>query len=406
MTVPAITSGLGLARMPATSGAEWLAPSGWPERADALFRAGPPGTSVRPALITRYADVMDIMHTPEDWCRQAPESALPPVPARHIAYDASWGVDGDEHTLLRHAVRRINRGSAPEARAATRALAGELLAGLMSQRPRGPWDLASAIYPASLQIVLEHTLAAPPLLPHARRLAERVRAFSAAEAGFSGMGRDEELEDLLMTVDGQFAGLPEGLARDLVQDYRDSVLTRRQLMAQLALVVLSYETQATAAANLIAMILESDCQDEAVRATRDRDLMRRLVAEGGRRGPVFPLSLLWAARQVTIGGQTIRAGEPVLVCWMAANMDPAVYGEGAARFDPRPARPPHLAFGAGRRRCQGEAGAEQFAEDVTRALLDGLPPGACLAGDGKVLRETDGMTWSITELPVTRGEHA
>ena len=405
MTAPALAPGLGLARLPATPGARWLTPSAWPDEASAWFRAGPPDTSVQPALITRHADVISILHAPGSWRRQVPESVLP-ASGRHIAYDASWGVDGDEHTLLWRAVRRINRGSTPEARSATRALTSQLLARLISQRRRGPWDLAEIIYPVSMHVILEHTLAAPPLLPLAQPIAERVRAFSAAPAGFTGIGRDEEFEDLLMTVDRQAGNLPEGLARDLVQERRDGVLTPRQLTAQLALIVLSYETQATLAANLIAMILEGGYRDEASQATRDANLMRRLVAEGGRRGPVFPVSLFWAARQVTVGGQTIREGEPALVSWAAANMDPAVFGDGAAVFNPEAEREPHLAFGAGSRRCQGETGAEQFAEDATRALLGGLPPGAGLVGDGNVLRETAGMTWSITELPVTRGKHA
>jgi cytochrome P450 len=402
MTVPAFASGADLARMPATPGARRLTPSGWPDEYDAWFRPRPPDISARPALITSHADVMHMMLTPENWHRKAPEPAGP-GPTLNVAFHASWAVDGDEHTLLWRAVRRINRGSAPEARSATQALTSQLLARLISQ-PQ-PWDLASVIYPVSMH-VLEHTLAAPPLLPHARRLGERVRAFTAAPAESAGMGRDEQFEELLMTVDGQAGDLPVGLARDLVQARRDGVLTRRQLLAQLALVVISYETQATAAANLISMILEGGYRDDAARATRDLVLMRRLIAEGGRRGLAFPVSLLWAARQVTIGGQVIRAGEPALACWAAANMDPAVFGEDAARFDPRAERQPHLAFGAGRRRCQGETGAEQFAEDVTRALLAGLPTGACLAGDRKVLRETAGMTWSITDLPVTSGGHA
>ena len=405
MSVPALASGLGLARLPATPGARWLTPSGWPDESDAWFRPGPPDLSVRPALITRYGDVMGILHTPGAWRRQVPESVIPPA-GRHIAYDASWGVDGDEHALLWRPMRRINRGSGPEARSATRALTGQLLARLRSQRPRGPWNLASVIYACSMRIILEYTLAAPPLVPHAARLAERARAFSAAAEGFTGIGRDEEFEELLMTVDRQAGDLPEGLARDLAQERRDGLLTPRQLMAQLALVVLSYETQATMAANLIALILEGGYQDQAIRAALDPDLMRRLVTEGGRRGPVFPVSMFWAARQVTVDGQTIRAGEPAVVSWAAANLDPAVFGETAERFDPEAEREPHLAFGAGSRRCQGEAGAEQFAEDVTRALLDGLPPGITLAGDGRVLRETAGMTWSIAELPVTSGEHA
>jgi hypothetical protein len=64
-----------------------------------------------------------------------------------------------------------------------------------------PWDLAELIYPVSMQVILGHTLAAPPLLPHARRLQELVRETGAAPGGFSGIRRNPELEDLLLTLD-------------------------------------------------------------------------------------------------------------------------------------------------------------------------------------------------------------
>jgi cytochrome P450 len=393
-----------IAELPITSGAQWLTPSAWPSNADAWFRPGPPDISVRPVLITRYADVIATMRTPAAWRRKIPESVVP-RPRRHDALDAAWMVDGPEHKLLRGTLTPVNRGSTPKspARAAACQLTRQLLGRLMAQKP--PWNLSQVIYPVSMQIILAHTLAAPPLLPHARRLQERVRAVDASSGGFDGIAADPEFEELLLTVADPGEDLPDGLARDLVRAHRDGRLTRRQLAAQLALVVISYETQATAAANLIAMILEGGYRDWAARALDNPELTGRLVAEGGRRGLTFPVNVQFADEPVTIGGVTIPAGTQALICYGAANMDTEVYGEDAVRFDPRPVREArHLAFGIGAHRCLGAPPADQFTEDVTRAMLGpgGLPPGACLAGDRKVLREVGGLVWSIADLPVTR----
>jgi hypothetical protein len=91
--------------------------------------------------------------------------------------------------------------------------------------------------------------------------------------------------------------------------------------------------------------------------------VRRLVAEGGRRGISFPINLVTPRARLTIDGRTISAGQPVLISYAAANMDPDRFGRGASGFDPRPRRPAHLAFGEGMHRCQGETGAEQFVEE-------------------------------------------
>lgn len=362
-----------------------LPPSAWPEEFAGWFLARPPDTSVRPVLLTRYADVAAAIQATDRWQRGMPDPAPDPGDW-HAAFHASWAADGDAHRLLRRSLRRLASGSTPAARAATRALASPLLAQVMAGP--APWNLADVIYPASIRIIIEHTLAAPPLLPAVSQLAAHVRAVNSTSP--DTIGRDQEFEELLLAVDREPGDLPDGLARDLVRAYRAGQITRLQLSGQLALVLISHETQATAAASLAGMLLETGGWQRAAQAVSRPAPMRNLIAEGNRRGLVFPVRDLSAPD----GGQ-------VRVSFAAANMDPAVFGEDAARFDPRAARPPHLAFGTGARRCQGAAGADQFTQDMLQVLLAGLPSGVRLAGDGTVLRETDGLVWSLADLPVS-----
>ncbi|MFG1954587.1 hypothetical protein [Micromonospora sp. NPDC048830] len=118
--------------------------------------------------------------------------------------------------------------------------------------------------------------------------------------------------------------LPDGLARHLV-DARDSgVMTDSQLMSQLGMLVVSYETQAASAASLIGMLLEHDLYGYAARPSR------------------IPNS----------------CGES----------SPRVAGVG---------------------------------EDVLVAMLTQLPDDVHLDHDGKVLRETAGISWTIPRLLVS-----
>jgi cytochrome P450 len=59
-----------------------------------------------------------------------------------------------------------------------------------------------------------------------------------------------------------------------------------------------------------------------------------------------------AAREVTIGGVTIRPGEKVLLPHQTANLDPSAFPD-PDRFDPRRAPNPHVSFGGGPHRCMG-----------------------------------------------------
>ncbi len=389
-----------LAEIACTPGARWLRPSEWPAEADHLFEPRPFDTSTSPAIISRYDDVLAVMLDPDGiWRREVPLTVVPRED-RHCVIDAQWMTDGELHRRLRRTLRRINRGATAETRDFTRALTRLLLARLIDEPP--PWNLSRVIDEVSMRVIVECTLQALPLLAHTVRLRELWREV-AANNGFFGVVRQPEFEAILQLVPERYYDLPDGLARDLV-DLRDSgLITNSQLISQLAMLVTSYDTQAATAASLIGMLLESNLHRYALHATEQPELMHRIVAEGVRRGISFPANLLTPTTAITIDGQTAPAGEPVLVCYAAANMDPSRFGADASRFDPRPVRPAHLAFGEGAHRCQGEFGAEQFLEDLLLSMLKVLPDSVQRHNEGHVLCETAGISWTIPRLLVVPG---
>jgi biflaviolin synthase len=407
-----LPAGASLAEVPSTSGAIWLPPSRWPPVTDFLFRPREPDTDRPTVVVTRYDDVLSMILDPDEtWRREIPFSVIPEE-ERHCVVDASWMLDGSRHRRLRRQLTSLNRGATPEAREFTRSLTRLLLTRLLEEDP--PWNLVRIIDEVSLRVIIEHVLKAPPLLPHVVRLREltRPRAPRREDDGTDCLAyfttiRQPELEEILGTVADQASELPSGLARHLASLTRtvdaatgEPAMTRKQLVSQLGMLITSYESQAATTASLVGMLLEYGLLDYARRSVDDPGRMRRLVAEGGRRGLSFPFNILTPAKRVAVGSRTVQAGEPVLISYQAANMDPSRFGPDALEFDPRPVRASHLAFGEGVHRCQGERGAKQFIEDVLKAMLDALPLGIRLDHDGQVLREVASLSWSIADLPV------
>lgn len=385
--------------MPATERAHWLPPSRWPTGSDHLFSPGPFRADVQLPIITRYADVRAALINADATFSRAVPFAVIPAELRHRTLYASWGLDGEEHRRARQSLAGINRGSTTAARRFTRDLT-ETLTRQLLQEP-APWDLSRVIYAVSMQVVVEHTMQAPVLLPYARRLRELTRDHVAAAGGFFGIRRDPEAEKILALVVDEYDELPaDGLARHLADLHRrrPDEFTVDHLVGQLWLLAVSSETQATGTASLIGMLLETNEYGYARGILDDPAALKQLVAEAGRRGIVFPASMVVAQRPVMLDGQRLDAGRPCLVSYAAANLDPAVFDD-PIRFAPRrPPTPKHLAFGVGDHRCQGEVGAEQFVADVTTTLLRVLPADVRL-DTGMLHRET-GISMSVACLPI------
>ncbi|MFJ4657095.1 cytochrome P450 [Nocardia sp. NPDC088792] len=89
--------------------------------------------------------------------------------------------------------------------------------------------------------------------------------------------------------------------------------------------------------------------------------VKAVVTEALRYDSPLQLTKRLATREVELGGQTIRAGDQVLVCLGAANRDPEVFAR-PDEFDPVRGGSGHLAFGHGMHGCLGGQLAELLAE--------------------------------------------
>ncbi|MCS0599678.1 cytochrome P450 [Streptomyces sp. LP11] len=114
------------------------------------------------------------------------------------------------------------------------------------------------------------------------------------------------------------------------------------------------------------------------------ELMDRVRARPGERGPVLDELLRWiphrssvglariAREDVEIAGRRIAAGEPVYVSYLAANRDPAVFPD-PDRIEPGRDPNPHLAFGNGPHHCTGAVLARLQLELLVDTLLERMP---------------------------------
>ncbi|PSK99026.1 cytochrome P450 [Murinocardiopsis flavida] len=134
----------------------------------------------------------------------------------------------------------------------------------------------------------------------------------------------------------------------------DAELTANAML----LVSAGFETTMGALTNIVRALLEHPEQLAAVRS--GATTWGQVVEEGLRYdGPVNTLGWLFATEDVHYpGGEVIRAGDAVLLCFMAANHDPDRHGPAATAFDAVAAHQSHLAFGHGVHHCLGRPLAE------------------------------------------------
>lgn len=115
---------------------------------------------------------------------------------------------------------------------------------------------------------------------------------------------------------------------------------------------------------------------------RHPDLRRRLVEEPALLVPACEEYLRWTSVNETLtrtctadtelGGQTVKRGEWVMMSWLGANFDPAVFDH-PDEVDIDRAPNPHLAFGVGAHRCIGMHLARTMFEVMMREVLTRIP---------------------------------
>jgi cytochrome P450 len=131
---------------------------------------------------------------------------------------------------------------------------------------------------------------------------------------------------------------------------------------------------------------------------RDPLLMPRATEEMLRWGSPIMSFMRTATRDVELRGETIRAGDRLLLMYVSANRDEAVFGESAEEFDVARDAGGHVAFGFGEHFCLGAQLARMEARIAFARLLDRFPHWEPV---GEVERLPSLFIRGIVTLPLT-----
>lgn len=113
--------------------------------------------------------------------------------------------------------------------------------------------------------------------------------------------------------------------------------------------------------------------DQLARVIADPQLLGKAIAEGLRwMSPLYGGASRTAARDISLGGQQVQAGDHLWLIYGSANVDEKEFSDGLT-FDIDRVRHPNLAFGVGRHSCVGSAYAPQVARIALEELFRAFP---------------------------------
>ena len=214
----------------------------------------------------------------------------------------------------------------------------------------------------------------------------------------------DELFDYLARVVKRKLDQPgDDLISHLLNHHRQGDLTVDQVVDLSRLVLVGgHETTANMIALSTLFLLRHpellaefrDCTDPARLANGVEELLRILsIAHAGRRRV--------ALDDIEIGGQTIRAGDGVIIANNVADRDPAVFPDpDSFVFDRKEARS-HLAFGYGIHQCLGQNLSRIELQVVFPSLFGRLPTLELAIPFGEVNYKTSGSIYGVVDLPLT-----
>ncbi|OBG61109.1 cytochrome P450 [Mycobacterium sp. E735] len=194
----------------------------------------------------------------------------------------------------------------------------------------------------------------------------------------------------------------EDLVSDLAERVNAEELTVREA-AQLATGVLiaGHETTANMISLSVAALLDHpdqlalmrDTDDPQVIAVAVEELMRYLsiIQTGQRR---------IAVEDIDVGGETIRAGEGIILDVAPANWDGRQFPD-PDRLDLRREDGPHVGFGYGRHQCVGQQLARMELQIVLPTLLRRVPTLRLAAPLEELPFKHDALAYGLYDLPVT-----
>jgi cytochrome P450 len=358
-----------------------------------------------PWLITRHADARTVLTDP----RVSADARRPGYPHTSAAAQARrtrgftlLNMDDPDHARLRRMVmptftlRRV-----AELRPAIQRIVDERIDALLAG-PR-PVDLVEEFALPVPSLVICHLLGVP-YGDHdffQRRARVLVSRHQTVERTMEA--QDELIAYLDTIIAGKLAEPADDLLSKLAAEHvATGELSRREaaLLAML-LVIAGHETTANMIALGTLALLEHpdqlavlrDADDPALVAGAVEELLRYLsITHSGRRRV--------ALQDIEVGGQTIHAGDGIVLANDAANRDQDAFPD-ADRLDVRRDAHGHLAFGFGVHACLGQPLARAELQIVYGTLYRRLPDLRLAVPIEQIPFKHDSNIYGVYELPVT-----
>ncbi len=149
----------------------------------------------------------------------------------------------------------------------------------------------------------------------------------------------------------------------------------------------------------LALVQLSEQPEQRDRLAKNPDLLAAACEEYLRWTSVNETLSRTCTRDTVLGGQQIRRGEFVVMSWLAADHDPAMFPEpDAVDVDRSPN--PHLAFGVGAHRCIGLHVARVLFEVMMREVLTRIPD-YVVDYDGTKYYQGNPKLYGVVTMPVT-----
>jgi cytochrome P450 len=277
--------------------------------------------------------------------------------------------DPPEHTRYRRLVQpgfrpSVTRDLEPVVRSRAKAL--------IDQMPAGePLDVVQALSVPFPLLVISEILGVPE--EEWRRCYEWSEAVIPGATDWPQQRRDALMGDMvqyLLDATKQRRAQPRD---DVLSELATVTLDGDQLsddelsMFLVQLLVAGNETTRNMlSAGLVAL---ADAPDQWRRLSEDQGLLKTAVEELLRyTSPVISF-MRTATRDAELGGQSIAAGEPLLLLFASADRDEEVFGQDAGDLDVGRDPNPHVAFGFGNHFCLGAALARLEGRVVLEELL-------------------------------------
>jgi cytochrome P450 len=290
-----------------------------------------------------------------------------------------------------------------------RALAARMVERMIAAGPEIDFvKLVSGPYP--LRVVMQ--ILGVPEADEPLMLTLTQQLFGGQDKDLSGTGLEQMTPDQVVQIvagavksfEDYFAALAEDRRRNPTHDVASVIANARvdgqplppRDMAGYYIIIATAGHDTTSASTAGAMQALANDPEQYARVRSDRSLLPGIVEEAIRWTTPVQHFMRTAAADCEIGGQQIKAGDWLMLSYVAANHDPAQFPE-PRRFDAARSPNRHLAFGAGAHQCLGLHLARLEMRILFEALLDRV---AAVEPAGEAKRASSTFVGGLKTLPL------